>query len=415
MRFSNGFMRFTAAALVALGALLSAAGEAAADKLHLKDGRVLEGRVEKELAGNVWFVTVVGKIENTQFFAAEEIARIERDDPAPAADAAKAASKPDPKPSARKGNATRVAILNFGPPSDWGGISGDMVGIQVAAQPFKEAIPLLEADNVDVVVIRINSGGGMLLEIEKINDLFEYEYKKRFRTVAWVESAISAAAMSPYCLEEIYFMPKGNFGACTGWFGQLQAVDGVDLLEVLHMMERFSKRGKRDPKIMRSMQIMEPLSCTIDEYGDVQWFQDLSGQYIVNPEERILTFNAQDALKYKFSKGTASTKEELAELLGLQEVEWVGQKAAQLVDNFMLQTTDTEKRLNEVFAKYNFAIALAQSAGDRQMRGAEVGRARRYLTEIRRMIGVSDNFKMLIGIDDEWFENQERLLRNLMR
>lgn len=96
MRFSNGFMRFTAAALVALGALLSAASEAAADKLHLKDGRVLEGRVEKELAGNVWFVTVVGKIESTQFFAADEILKIERDEPAAAADAAVAAKARTP-------------------------------------------------------------------------------------------------------------------------------------------------------------------------------------------------------------------------------------------------------------------------------------------------------------------------------
>jgi hypothetical protein len=412
------FMRTAAALVAGIAAVFAAATHAVADKVHLKDGQVIEGRIEREEGGHVWIVETIGKISHTRFIMADQIAKIERDsDAAPKAEAVKAAEPVRTTNAPRTGKATRVAILNFGPPGDWaskGKKVGDMVGVQVAAQPFREAIPLLEADQVDVVVLRINSGGGMLLEIPKINDLLHYEYKKRFRTVGWVESAISAAAMSPYCLEEFYFMPKGNLGACTGWYGALQAVEGVELLEVLHMMERYSQRGGRDPKIMRSMQIMEPLSCTIDENGDVHWFQDLSGDHIVNPENRILTFNSIDAVKYKFARGIAATKEELVELMGLQEVEWVGQRAADLVDNFMIATTDTENRLREVLAKYNMALAAAQgSPPDR--RGAEVGKARRYLEELRRMIKVADNFKLLLGVDDEWFEVQEENLRRLLR
>lgn len=407
-----------AAALAALAVVLSSAPDALADKLHLKDGRVLEGKVERELDGNIWFAWTVGQISQTQFFAADQVVKVEKDEAEAAAPKDAVASR-EPVTSKGLGQATRVAILNFGPPGDWpsrGLNAGSTVGIQVCAQAFEEALPMLEADKVDVVVIRINSGGGMVLEMPKLNDLYHEKYKKKFRTVAWVESAISAAAMSPWCLEEIYFMPQGNMGACTAFFGaSLVAMKDVELEQLLKLMEKYSARGRRDPKIMRSMQIEEPLSCTIDENGDVHWFQDLSGDYIVNGENRILTFNARDAVRFKFAKGIAATKDELADMMGLREVEWVGQRAADHIDKFMLESTRSEKEFNEIAIKYERARGTAQGLQDRQQRGAEVNRARRFLNELRRHVRINKNFELLRGTDSDWFEEQERILDRLMR
>src|SRR5690606_29319347 len=127
--------------------------------------------------------------------------------------------------------------------------------------------------------------------------------KPRFRTVAWVESAIGAAAMSVWSLEEFYMMPQGDTGACTGAFME-QLNDlfvGKQLEDMLRLMEQMSDAAGREPKIMRSMQIMEPLSCDIDPVTEeVIWYQSEIGHHLVNPVGLILMFNATDATKYKF-------------------------------------------------------------------------------------------------------------------
>src|SRR5262249_52973060 len=126
------------------------------------------------------------------------------------------------------------------------------------------------------------------------------------------------------------------------WGGALEAVKGRGLEQVLIMMEKISARGNHPKEIMRAMEISSDdsimselqiappsgaLSASIDPNGDVHWYQDsTSGQTILNPkgEIKILTFNAHEAEKFKFSRGTAATKEDLARLMGYTEVEWVG-------------------------------------------------------------------------------------------
>ena len=92
--------------------------------------------------------------------------------------------------------APRAAVVTMG---DHKG-EKDMVGIFMTAYALEKARPLLEeeigTDKSGVVVLRVSSGGGALFEIQKISDEIHFNYKKRFRVVAWIESAISAAAMS---------------------------------------------------------------------------------------------------------------------------------------------------------------------------------------------------------------------------
>jgi hypothetical protein len=298
-----------------------------------------------------------------------------------------------------------------------------MVGREVSAAAFDRALPVLKKDGVTDVVVRINSGGGALLEIEKFHKTFE-EYKKNFRTVAWVESAISAAAMAPWVLEEFYMMPNGNIGACTGWYGALQAVKGVQLEEVLVMMERASRMANRDPKIMRSMQIQEPLSATIDPVtGNVKWSQDESGDKVLNPKDQILTFNAADAVTYKFAKAIAMTKEELAEAMfgtGV-EYEWAGHEASDIVDNSIRTNDKASKEAIEVAVKYARAIAEAAQIQDRDDRGAAVGRARKMLNQLESWVKGNPNLEFFLAnyvgrlLDREFFIVERERLADLMR
>lgn len=415
--------------LALLVGMTFAAGRAAAqDKIHLKDGRVLEGSVVREVEGYIWFKTTIGTIEHTDIFRPDQVSKIERNaaSTTTAEDTTKAAA-PASKPAETKAKHTgapRIAVISLG---ESGG--KDMVGIYMTADVLERAIPMLEEEGVTDVVFRINSGGGALLEIQKLSDIIHNEYKPRFRVVAWIESAISAAAMTAHCMEEIYFMSKGNYGACTGWRGALEAVKGRQLEEVLYMMEKISARGKHDPKIMRAMQIMEPLSCTIDENGEVHWYQNLDGQYIVNRDDRILTFNAQDALKYKFGKGIADTYEELGKAMGYSEVEWVGKKvpgipypvcrAEELQRKFRATTHDDEKRTQQYFVQYGQAIELARGSPPED-RGKFVAKARQALNQIRRMVKNNPAFmlfvfSMLPEQFEAWLDQQEEILRELSK
>lgn len=404
------------------------------DKITLKDGRVLEGTITRELQGYVWFKVTVGGIEQEFTFSPDDIVTIERDaqstpkpeDAKPADDAA-ATSEP------RRTGVPRLAILTL----------EGMVGMQMAAKPLEDAIEDLKKDGVTDVILKVNSGGGYLAEIQRLSDVIHNKYKKEFRTVGWIESAISAAAMSSHCLEEIYFMPNGNYGACTGWSGALTAVKGRELESVLLMMEKISARGNHPIAIMRAMQISaDPqelstlqiappsgaLSASFDADGDVQWYQDsTSGQYVLNPkgEIKILTFNAQEAERFKFSRGTAANKDELARLMGYNEVEWVGKekpgylwpvsKAEERQLRWREEVSEAEGRFGEYVQKYQLAVANAQSSGDRQGRAAFVNRARQALETLKQIARKHPNFVLFYNLTPDFFAEQEELLRRLMR
>ncbi len=414
----------------ALAMLIAPEAVRAGDKVHLKDGTVLEGTITREEQGYIWIKVNYGTLSREKLVTPAEIARIEREGDAAAAPAPEKArpagdNKPaSPAPQARKSGVPRITIISLGEPPD-----KEMVGLFITAESLREAIPLLQQEGVTDVVFKINSGGGLLLEIKRLSDIIHNEFKPKFRTVAWIESAISAAAMTAHCIEEIYFTPQGNYGACTGWSGALVAIKERPLEEVLFEMEKISARGQYDPKIMRSMQIMEPLSYTIDSNGDVHWYQDLSGEHIANPEGQILTFNAQTATQCKFAKGIAATKEELAKLMGYQEVEWVGKakpgvswpisRGEESIERFRDKTYEDQQRLNEYFTSYQTAVQRAAGMQERRDRAKFVGLATRHLDRIEDMVRNNENMAIMIGFlpsqFKEWVEEQRKILRDLMK
>ncbi|MCC6676689.1 MAG: hypothetical protein IT436_06055 [Phycisphaerales bacterium] len=406
----------------------------ASDKITLKDGRVLEGTVTRELQGYVWFKVSVGGIEQEFTFGPDEVVKLERDaQSTPKPEDAKPADNANPGAEARKSGVPRLAILTL----------QGMVGMEMAAKPLEDAIDDLKKEGVTDVILKVNSGGGFLLEIQRISDVIHNKYKKEFRTVGWIESAISAAAMSSHCLEEIYFLPNGNYGACTGWSGALTAVKGRELEGVLLMMEKISARGNHPKEIMRAMQISADaqelstlgiappsgaLSASIDPDGDVHWYQDsTSGQFVLNPkgEIKILTFNANEAERFKFSRGTAATKDDLARLMGYTEVEWVGKqkpgylwpvsKAEERQIKWREEVTDANTRFGQYVTQYQTAIANALASQDKQGRGSFVNRARQALDILRQIARKHPNFVFLYNLTPEWFQEQEEFLRKLMQ
>ncbi|MGD9692669.1 MAG: hypothetical protein AB7G17_11680 [Phycisphaerales bacterium] len=392
----RAWIRAAALALVwvAAGVASLSGAEAVADKLHLKDGRVIEGTVQREGDGFVYFITKIGGIEKVELFLRDDILRVEKDGEAPArtdvkSSDARAGDKPaSGRAASNEGaagdGAVRVAFISMGEPPL------DMVGPYMNASALRESIKRLEPSKPDIVVLVFNSGGGAAIEVQKLSDVVQNDLKPKYRTVAWIHSAISAAAMTAHACNEIYFMSKGNYGACTAFSmqgGRATAAEGRFLEELLFQMEKISARGGYNPLIMRAMQIEQELSCDIDENGVVHWRADLNGQHVVNPKGKILTFNSRDAIRYKFAKGVADTKPELMSLL-VGDSEWVevGQEADRYQAQHRESTHSAELSLNDLFRKLSQAVQSAiTSASNAEERGRQVGIARRWLGEIRAL------------------------------
>jgi hypothetical protein len=182
-----------------------------------------------------------------------------------------------------------------------------------------------------IIIIDIESGGGLVLEGDRIHETLK-ELKKRHRVVAWIKEAISAAAFTGMHCDEMYFMRVGAYGSITMFAGQT-AISGAELDAWLEKISEVAKLGGRDPQVARCM-VTKPLEVSYDipEGGgpkDAIFREDTKGQFVLDRADTMLTLNAAQALACGFSDGTADTVEELAVVMGLpmwKEVNEVGRK-----------------------------------------------------------------------------------------
>ncbi len=391
----------------ALCMLLVCVATARAATVELKDGSVLEGRIDREGDDFIYLVIKVGAIESSQLILKSNIKSITRDEAGAAADGS---PKKDPAAATDGADgAVRVAFITLGE-----GGNKDMVGPFVNAGRLKAAVDLLEDDKPDIVVLQIKSGGGYVNEVEPLSDAIHDYIKPKYTVVAWIDSAISAAAMTGLTCENIYFMSKGNFGAATafsGGAGGAKAVEGEFLEQLFYLMEKISARGGYNPLIMRSMQVEQELSADIDSNGVVTWRPDSLGRYLVNPKGKILTFNAQNATQLKFADGVADTKDELVRLIvGDQEWIEVGQDASEFAVKTRDETFRAELEIASIFQK----LQIAEEARD-------WAKARRYLSDLkswarRAPVWTEYNAKGAFpALNDEFFRQADEQLRKALQ
>lgn len=447
--------------LALAGAALMAAAPAWADQIILKDGTVIDGTIQREEAD---FVIVVVKVNGRDEVKVIERSKIERlvkdaEAPAPAPKADPKPEAPAPAPTAPKSDpaspaspapapapaapgtagdpakpatpagdgktqarksaplssTARIAILDFGQPAGTKDRVEDTVGGEINPQAWHAVVPMLKKDNVNTVVVRVNSGGGFVSAVFEFHKVFEQEYIPNFRTVAWFESGISAAIMSPWVIPEFYVLPHGNFGGAVAHMGGVAAVEGFSLEDILQKMESASKRASRDFRIVKSMMLLEPLSANIDDSGNVTFFQDLSGAYVVNPLGRVLTLTASEAVRFGVAKGIAATPDELAKLMGYTEWEFGGQQASRYIDNNMREMARASKSFEAVYTKYQISLQGAAQLQDPKLRAGEVGKARQQLRELERWFKLNPMVILQYGIEPTWFREQERILKELLQ
>jgi len=418
----GGFtMRFRFVAL-ASALLALAASLVGAETIHLKNGEVLEGRIVRETETFLYLVQETGGIERPRLILKNEIEKIIRDDkgapaePTPGSQGqreepeeaepaspsrtdAQADSQARSSPGEPNAEAIRIAFLTL----------EGTVGLEMYSGALAESIELLEDDEPDIVVLRFDSGGGIAGEVKPLSDVIERKIKPNYRVVAWIKSAISAAAMTAVTCEEIYFTSEGNLGAATAYRPTRsgnEALTGRELQELIELMEKISYRGDRDPLIMRAMQTPTDLSCDIDKYGLVRWRNDLRGEHIVSTagNTSILTFNSVDAVKYNFAQGVANSKEALAQQLGVSEWIEVGQDADRHQREFRETMAQAQTKVAELRGMIQVAMGNGQPA-----------RARRFLGELRGWARRAPPLEKYLGLTDELFRQIEEQIEEMTR
>ena len=401
-------------------ASLGMTGNALADttKVTLNDGTVLQGEVVREGDAFLILKVMVGEVVKQEFIRKSDISSIIRDAPeASATDEAVA----DTGPVVMKGEkddaqaipegASKIAFVSL----------EEMVGPYFNTQALMRSMDILnnlpEEEQPDIVVLRVKSGGGALFELRQLVPYIRDQIETRYRTVAWIEDAISAAAMTAWVVDELYMMRKAAIGGCTGYRmmpGGAEAMEGPELEEVLMWMERVSTWGNKSPEVMRAMQVYATLSADIDENGKVTWHLNDSGEYMISPENEVLTMHSYEAEKFGVSKGTADTKDELASALGCVEWVEVGTDADELMAEFRENVKTAELELNVLFQQMNIALNAMNATPELRNKKRHLGRAQKLYDQMRSWaFKKAPSLRTYGQFSDQFFEYYDEVFEDL--
>jgi hypothetical protein len=361
--------------------VLFVAAAAHADTLYLHDGRVLVGRVIEEGPTEVLFEVVHGSIRSQMRFDREKIKRIEKGELPEAENKAAKASKDRPErpgdlpetpqpPPIEQIDGTSYCLVP---------LEGE-VGATLVADLLDASLADAEKRGVDVVILHLDSPGGLVYEIEALVDVLK-DYQPRLRIVAYIDEALSAAAITSLAVEEIYMAPGSRIGAAVPYTFDEDLNLPQEVSEKFKSAFRAQARGYaeiggHDPLLAVAMINPEvSLYLEIDEDGEPAILEG-EGKDMICEEGEILTLTADEAKKIGLSRGTPKNLEELRDLLGFEA--WTpagsyGEDLAQYweeVDEY-LQTKRSDLKINLRESLYqaaqqhptNFALMYDQETG----------------------------------------------------
>lgn len=234
-----------------------------------------------------------------------------------------------------------------------------MVGVELRHQEI-EAIGK-EADKHgpgQIIVLKINSGGGLVLEGDHLARVM-LDLKRRHRVVAWVEDAISMAAMLASFCDEIYFTTYGQMGAMTaGMLMADQSFEGAQLERWMRMTGDWMEAGGRSRYISEAM-IHSPRMLSYDKdprTGQVTFYNNLSGEFILSRAGQNLSFTASTAIHSGFADGIADSEEELAKLLDLPRWREINDVGRRLHSDWQTQVERARREVPLIFTRLNRGV-----------------------------------------------------------
>ena len=245
------------------------------------------------------------------------------------------------------------------------------------------------------IVLKIKSNGGLVIEALDIERAIE-DVKKRHRVVAWIEKAISAGCSTAMSCDEIYFMTEGSAGSVTTLAGG-QSLSGAEAERHVEDFVRLAKKNGYSEHIARAMKLNKYM-CSYDKdpvTGEVTFYGDESGEFILSRADQNLSFNANNALHSGFSRGTADTMEELAELLGYPSYHEIDDYGRRIAKSWQDTFQRAQKEVPVLMQRLNYE---GTGSGDPV---ETLGRAIKNLEKLRRWVIRLERSAMMVGLPME--------------
>jgi hypothetical protein len=283
-----------------------------------------------------------------------------------------------------------------------------MVGVEFRHDEI-EAIGK-EADKYgdgQIIVLLINSNGGLVFEALQITEAIR-ELQKRHRVIAWIKKAISAGCSTAMSCREIYFQTEGTAGSVTTLMGGPSAPEPIqekhaeDLVK-LAVGSGYSEHIARAMKMNKYMVSYDKDPVT----GEVTWYGDTSGEFVLSDDKHNLTFTSSNALHSGFSKGTADTEEELAKLLDLPKWHEVSDYGRRIAENWQHTAERAQEEIPRLISR--MVYWKSGSLDSEEVLGARI----QIISELVRWWDRAPNVCMMSGLPPK--ENLERFEADLRR
>jgi hypothetical protein len=350
--------------LTVLFVLSSLAGLAAADTLVTTDGKRYEGRLIRRTRNEVVFEVHKYGAKMTRTFRADRVRSVKE------SQEAKVARKPQETRPAKPAEAEAgplppeppaPPIVKHDGPTYYLIPLRKVVGRELVAHVLVKALADAEKRKPDVVVLHVDSPGGLIAEVEPLIKAVR-DHSKKLRIVVLVKRALSAAAVTALAAKEIYFEPEGIFGAATA-FRMTPEGAGMAVEEKMQSVWRAVARsaaetGGHDALLAEAM-IDRQLSLYVAESDGRKVIKQGTGPNMVTRRGRLLTLTDKEARACGLSAGTAKDVGDLGKLLGYPSWKECRGHGTLLADHWEKTVEAIDEQLEALWEKYQHNIQRA--------------------------------------------------------
>lgn len=321
----------------ALSAIAPERSDKPLDRIILRNGKIIEGRVLSETATKVKIMVMVGGISAPVTYQKSDVLSIERGvvEAAQTSERATAGVTPSentsnarPQEKTNRAGAARVYLMK---------LKGDL-GRDISYTPLKKAMDDAIASNPDVIVIKLDAGSfppgfDGLWTAEKLGPIIENAIDSGHRVVFWVKRAQAGAAFLPLISPEIYFTSDGTLGGVGDLSGFDIGDDMVNLKQIslrIGHAEGFAITGGYEPKLIRAMALKDEWLAVRIRGGEPEYItwkprpEDGEGWTVLTDDGKgknkdefsfegndVLTLDADWAFRLHVARGVVDTLDDL--------------------------------------------------------------------------------------------------------
>ena len=194
------------------------------------------------------------------------------------------------------------------------------VGTAMIASNLEKMLADAATRSPTVVVIQMDSPGGAIAEVDRLISVIT-KYKKQMRIVVWVHKAISAAAITSLCVDEIYIQKGAVFGAATA-FRVTREGTAADIEEKMQSAWRAMGRSAAElgdhPSLLAEGMIDASTGIYMTKVGGKPSLAANAspGSVIVKKPGKLLALTASEAVDCGLARSMAGDIDELGKTMG---------------------------------------------------------------------------------------------------